>query len=130
MYEYKSKIDRHFAENWTETPVELDGIHFDVPVDKRWISVKFVPYARDEKTFGAGVIKERGLLKVFAYDTSATLAYVLAKKVLDFYDEYKLENCVADVGYPDGQGVEPLHDGIFETLVLFDLTLYETRCSN
>ena len=128
LLEYKSIIDKYIVTHWSETPVKIDGIRFDTPADKTWIAIELIPNYRVEQTFGNGVIKNGGILKVFVYGRSATRAYQLAVKVCDLLDETNVDGAFIDVGAPDGRGAIPLHDGIFETLLLFPVDLFEIKC--
>ncbi|MCK5743753.1 MAG: hypothetical protein KAH30_03380, partial [Caldisericia bacterium] len=120
--------DKYIVTHWHETPVQIDGIRFDTPLDHKWISVKLEPSYRNEQTFGRGVIKNGGVLKIYAYDTSVTKSYQLASRVCQMFDETFVDGAFIDIGVPDGRGSIPLHDGIYETLLLFQVDLFEIKC--
>ena len=121
LYEYKSKIDKYFDANWSETPIQYDGIHFDMPTDGRWISIQLHPFYAIEETFGRAVTDERGLIKVFAYDKSATLTFELSNDVCLFLNEIFIDGAFVNTGVPDGRGAMPLRDGVFESLTNFTI---------
>ncbi|RLA68955.1 MAG: hypothetical protein DRG09_06930 [Epsilonproteobacteria bacterium] len=125
LFSHNGEINKYFNDNWMDTPIQYEGIRFDTPTDGKWISLQVHPYGREEQTFGKGVRKEKGLLKVFVYETSATLAYELASQVDTFIAETFISKIFIDVGSPDGQGAEALKDGIFEVLLNFEMTLIE-----
>ena len=125
LFEHNGEINKYFNDNWSETPVQFESIRFDTPLDQRWISIQVHPYSRYDQTFGNGYRKENGLLKVFVYATSATLAYSLASLVDEFIRETMIGEIFIDVGSANGYGVTPLHDGIYEVLINFEMLLIE-----
>jgi len=119
LYDEKSELDKHFDANWILTPIKYDGIDFDKPdsIDS-WISVQLIPSTRIDDTFGKGAVKEDGVVRVFSYARSATMAYKLASEVCKFLDYETISNIIFTVGEGDGQGALNL-DGFYEVSTVF-----------
>ena len=117
----KSKVDKHFQDNWTATKVQYEGAKFDLPTNNKWVSVSFVPYDRSIIGYaGANSRKEdNALIVVRCYDTSPTLSMILAEEVQTFLECKKIDDIIVDLGISDGNGAIPLHDGIFELTLNF-----------
>ena len=123
LYGYKGVIDKYFNDNWMHTPIQYDGILFVMPTSKEWVSIQLIPFSREDRSFGGGVNEEKGIIKIYTYGASSTLSYLLAAKVQEFLDEIHINDLFVNVGYPDGNGVISLHDGIYESLTLYKVEI-------
>jgi len=122
LYEYKSVLDKHFQANWMRSPIQYDGIRFEPPDSMKWISLKFVPAARESLSL-AGLKRDTATLQVLCYDTSVTKAYQLAAEVGKQFECTQVQDCYIKEAVPDGEGAIPLHNGIYETTVTFEVEL-------
>jgi len=132
MYGYKGDLDGYFMSNWQMTPIQFDGASFSVPNGNRWISIKLIPLTRDLIGIAPqhGRKKDMAQLQVLCYDVSATLSYELCREVRDFIECKEIDTrdntkLLVDVGEGDGNGAVPLDNGIYETMIQFDITHYE-----
>lgn len=123
LYGLNPSINKYFNDNWMSTPVQYEGIRFESPADGEWISISLHPYEREEQTFGNNVTFENGLLKIFSYSTSSTLAYKLAQEVSLFIEETFIDEAFIGVGKGDSNGAIPLDNNIYEVLTLFEVIL-------
>jgi hypothetical protein len=131
MFQNKNTIDRYFLDNWTATPIQFDAENFRVPDAKRWISVELIPYDSTWIGFGPphGRKLEYGIIRVRTYGVSATKTYKLAYEVQAFLECQRLDNgdgtaLEVDMGIGNGEGVEDLGNGIFETTLAFTVKKY------
>ena len=87
----------------------------------RWISIFLQPEA-------ATMEKESGLFRVICYGSSATIAFNLVEEVKSFLDNEVIDGLSFSVGYGDGLGVINLENGIYQTVVLFDIIVFNINC--
>jgi len=114
-------INKHFADNWTETPVQYESIPFDDTGVDAWISLELYP--EDATKEG-----DTGMLKVLCYDTSATLVYLLADKVKTFLDNAQFDGVTFDIGKGDGLGIVPIGNDTYQTALTFDIMAIDIKC--
>jgi len=126
----KPVIDKHFQSGWTDTQIVYDGMLSDIE-GKEWINIQLLPY--DRELIGTapqhGRKLDHGIIKVLCYSDSATMAYKLAKKVVDFLECAELptpsgQPIYVEEGKPDGNGAVPLDNGIYETMINFIVKKY------
>jgi len=115
-------INKHFNTGFTVCDIEYEGLRFSAPDNKKWISLFLIP--EDANKEG-----ESGLLKVICYDTSATLCFKLADEVKDFLDNAQFNGLSFDLGAGDGLGCLNLENGIYQTVVLFDMRTLNINCN-
>lgn len=132
MFKYKKDIDRYFMENWHNSAIQFDGASFNMPQNNRWISVKLIPLQRDLIGMdGQGGRKSSTLqLQVLCYDTSATQSYALAQEVMEWLECREIDagngtKLKVGLAEGDGNGAVPLENGIYETMIQFDIINYE-----
>ena len=121
LFEFQSVLNKHFDANFSLCPVEYEGIRFNTPADREWISLHFLPEDADEG-------KENGLVRVICYSSSATLAFSLAADVKKFLDNAFIEGVDIGVGRGDGLGAINLENGIWQTVLLFDIMAVNVKC--
>ena len=122
LFSSQEKINEYFSNNFTDCLVEYEGLRFDHPDLKEWISLYLLPEEASKTV-------ESGLFKVVCYSSSATLAFKLGDKVKTFLDNTQFESLTFGIGYGDGLGILNLENGIYQTVVLFDVEAMHTNCN-
>ena len=124
MFSTKREIDRYFEMNWSLTPIQFAGTPFTHSPSK-WVIVKVVPHGRDIIGIGGsngGRKRTRQTIRVFCYESSATLAFILASHVQEFLECRVVGNTTIGVGEGDGAGALDLENGFYEVVVDFEST--------
>ncbi len=125
LFEYKAKIDEYFGTNWVLTPFFIDGARYEKPPNNQYITLQLIPNERESLTNSNNIIDESGIIKIFCYAESATLAYKLASEVQKFLELQTIEGANIYEGRGDGNGAVHLKDGVYETLLLFKISLID-----
>ena len=115
LSDIKKEIDQYFDTNWTLTPIQFETAGF--VVGESWISLSFVPIARVQNSCQR--VFEESQLKILCYATSALKLMELADAVNQFADCLTLSSCSLSVGDPDGLGVQPLDNDVYELALIF-----------
>jgi len=113
----KKDIETHFQSNWTDTPIQWEGVRFD-SVDS-WISLKLIPIANEANTCSR--IFNNLQLQVLCYDITHTKVMELSDKVSEFASCIDLTSCHIQVGSYDGLGVIPLENNVSFLNTIFEI---------
>ena len=116
LYDTKREIEQHFIDNWS-TPIQFEGVDFAAP--SKWVRLAFIPIDRTANT--SKRVFENSQLKVFCYDVSPTLCVKLVDEVNTFLDCLDLSTCRFGTGQSDGLGTQPLDNGVYELVTLFEV---------
>jgi len=118
----KIAIEKHFADNWTATPIHWQGMRFTAPSDNKWIHVSFTPISRQRGGFGGGCATNEAQVKIMSYDKTPTASLALDGQVLTFLENYSWEhNSTVGLSEPDGLGTIDMENGAFETSSLYQV---------
>jgi hypothetical protein len=121
LFSKQEIINTYFNDNFTDCPVEYEGLRFETPDTKEWISLFLLPESANKEA-------ENGLFKIICYSSSATLVFKLADKVKAFLDNAQFDGLSFGIGYGDGLGCSNLENGIYQTVVLFDVEAINVNC--
>lgn len=116
----KSDLETYIQTNWTLTAIQFDGAHFVHANLPNWISVVYTPAINSQYSFdgsSTGRILSEGVLKIFCYAKSTTLAFQLADSVKTALNGKNISNVELSVG-SDGAALD-LGNGYFEVPVSF-----------
>ena len=101
---------------------------FTQPTGGKWISLVFIPIARDTYAFDGQNGRSVDLVqfKVLSYGTNATQALGLDDDVRTFLECFSIPNNDAKVGngVPDGLGIIDLDNDVFEIGSLYEINSY------
>jgi len=131
MFQNKNTVDKFMLTNWQQTPIAFDLENFTMPSTKKWISVALIPYDRELIGLSPnhGRHLDYGIIRIRAYDVSATKSYLLAFNVQSVLECKMLDNSdgtqlMVDMGIGDGEGAVDLENGVFETTINFLVKKY------
>lgn len=116
----KSNIETYMQTNWTLTSIQFDGVPFDYTSLVSWISLVYLPAINSQYSFdgtSTGRILSEGVLKIFCYAKSTTLAFQLADSVKTALNGKNISNVELAIG-SDGAALN-LDNGYFEVPVSF-----------
>ena len=120
MVDMKIAIEKHFADNWSTTPIHYQGMKFTAPADNKWIHISFTAIERTRGGFGGGCTSETAQVKVMSYDRTPTSSLKLDGHVVAFLENYQWEdNSIVGLQEPDGLGTLDMENGAFETSSLY-----------
>ena len=121
----KPFIDKYFHDNWHDTKIVYDGLETEI-TSSEWVKVELIPI--DRVPLGLDRKEDIGVIKVFCYSSSPTMAYKLAKKVTLFLECKEIQTDTMPIkieeGVPDGNGAIPLGNRTYETLITFRVKKY------
>lgn len=116
----KSNLETYLQTNWTLTSIQYDGVPFSYSGLTNWISVVYTPAINSQYAFdgsSTGRILSEGVLKIFCYAKSTTLAFSLADSVKTALNGKNISNVELSIG-SDGAALD-LGNGYFEVPVSF-----------
>ena len=119
LYDIKLAVEQYAIANWTLTPIQFMGSDFE-SLDK-WISLRFVPIERVSNTCGRKLTLVQ--MRVLCYESNPTKVFDLVDKANSFFDCLDIGNISIGTGTNDGLGVQPLDNGTYELVTLFDVTI-------
>lgn len=121
-------VNDYFLNNWTATPIQIEGVDFITPTAKKWISISILPYDREAYAYDGdkGRKKQYVLVAIRCYDITPTLSHLLAQEVQSFFECVTLEETLAvGLGIGDGNGAVNLGNAVYQVTLNFDTINYE-----
>jgi len=119
MVEMKIAIETYFADHWSSTPIQWQGMKFVQPTNKQWVYVNFTPI--DVETSMNGKCETNiAQIRVLTYGGTPNISLKLADDIRDFLAFYSWNNSSIVESYStDGLGIIDMENGAFETSSLF-----------
>lgn len=121
LAEIKSTVEQFFLDNWIDSPIDWNGEDFEVPTDKEYISLQFIPFDRNKYAFDGtnGRSKDDTMLKVRSYSNNPQKSFQLQDKVILFLEDQQFGNTYYRIAKPDGNGAVDFENDIYETTTNF-----------
>ena len=120
LIECIAETQKYFIDNWTDTPIQIDGMPFDNSTLDQYIQIRYTPID-DESLMGRTT--STGILQVYCYHKIKNLAAVLADDVREFAGDKDLPKGIA-LGCGKNILIEDLDNGFWLVLLHFKVNQF------